>query len=88
LLPVISNVLAKSVTDPTQINDLLVKQVTSRVRWRESINELKTLGITDIVEIGSGKVLTGLIKRIEPEINCHNLGKIEDLENISELLAN
>lgn len=79
-VPVISNVTAKAEQDPATIIDLLVKQVTSKVRWRESILELQNLGITDIIEIGSGKVLTGLVKRISPNITCFNISEPQDLD--------
>ena len=67
-VPVIANVTAATVTDPALIRDLLVKQVTGMVRWRESVQAMKQLGITQAVELGAGKVLSGLIKRIEPDI--------------------
>ena len=55
-IPVITNVTAKPEQDPTSIADLLVKQITAKVRWRETILELENLGVTDIIEIGSGNV--------------------------------
>jgi len=84
-IPIIANVTAKAVQDAGEIQDLLVKQVTSRVRWRETIIELKNQGITDIVEIGAGKVLTGLTRRIDPELNTAN---IEEPEQLDEFLKN
>jgi len=64
LVPLIANVTASETTDPEEIRDLLVKQVTGRVRWRESVLYLASKGITSTVEVGAGKVLSGLTKRI------------------------
>ncbi len=63
-VPLVANVVAGPVTDPAAIRDNLVKQVTGSVRWRESVSWLATNGVTSLVEIGSGKVLTGLARRI------------------------
>ena len=63
-LPVIANVTVKPVIDPAEIRALLVEQVTGRVRWRETIASLPSLGVTKVVEAGAGKVLTGMAKRI------------------------
>lgn len=79
-VPVIANVTAAPVTDPAQIRDLLVQQVTGMVRWRESVQEMKALGITQACELGSGKVLSGLIKRIEPDIAQFNAGTLAELD--------
>lgn len=64
VVPVVANILAGPVTDPDQIRKLLVEQVTGTVRWRESIAYMASQGVTHFLEIGSGKVLTGLVKRI------------------------
>ncbi len=63
-VPLISNVLASPITDPNEIRARLVEQVTGNVRWRESVKWLGANGVTRLYEIGSGKVLTGLVKRI------------------------
>jgi [acyl-carrier-protein] S-malonyltransferase len=73
-VPVVSNVTAKGVTEPSEIRRLLVDQITSMVRWRESVLWMKEQGVTDIVEIGAGKVLSGLIKRIDKDITCESVG--------------
>lgn len=65
-VPVIANVTAAPEQDPERIKDLLVRQVTARVRWRESMAAMAGLGITEVVELGAGKVLTGLAKRGVP----------------------
>jgi len=64
LVPVVANMLASPVTDPYEIRKRLVEQVTGTVRWRESIAYMAAQGVTHFLEIGSGKVLTGLVKRI------------------------
>lgn len=79
-VPVIANVTAAEVTDPDTIRKLLVEQVTGRVRWRESIEVLKNKGIEQAVECGAGKVLAGLVKRIEPTIEALSLQEPKDIE--------
>ena len=83
-LPLISNVNASPVNEPNRIIELLIKQMTERVRWRESINYLTENGIDEVIEIGSGKVLSGLSKRINPELK---VGSIETPEDIDAFLA-
>lgn len=80
-LPVISNVLATQVNDPVKIKALLVEQVVKGVRWRESMDYLASQGVKEVVEIGSSNVLTGLMKRINPEINRVNIQNLADIEN-------
>lgn len=80
ILPVIANVTAQPTQNPNDMRRLLVEQMTNLVRWRESVQLLKSLGITQIVEIGSGKVLGGLIKRIDPEIQCTSIEGPADIE--------
>lgn len=76
----IANVTADVVTNPDEIKDLLVKQVTGMVRWRESILKLKEKNISEIAELGAGKVLSGLIKRIDGDINTCSIQSIDDIE--------
>lgn len=78
--PIIANVTTKPITDATDIKSLLVEQVTGRVRWRESMNTLNSLGVSHVIEIGSGKVLTGLIKRIDSNLAASSIGGIADLD--------
>ncbi len=85
-LPVVCNVTAAPTQDPEVIRDLLVEQVTGMVRWRESIETLAGLGVGRIVECGAGKVLTGLVKRIAPDIEIVNLESITDLEAFAKSL--
>jgi [acyl-carrier-protein] S-malonyltransferase len=81
-VPVIANVTAAAVTDPDVIRVLLVDQVTGTVRWRESVNVMKTLGVDTAIELGAGKVLSGLVKRIEPDIAVMNAGTPDELDII------
>ncbi|MFK8033225.1 MAG: ACP S-malonyltransferase [Hyphomicrobiales bacterium] len=80
VVPLIANVLATPISDPVAIKGHLVEQVTGRVRWRESVVWLSENGVTDALEIGAGKVLAGLIKRIAPGISAQSIGKPEDIQ--------
>jgi [acyl-carrier-protein] S-malonyltransferase len=79
-VPLIANVTAAAVSDPETIRRQLVEQVTGTVRWRESIETMKTEGVTRIFELGAGKVLAGLTKRIAREIEASSVGTPEDIE--------
>lgn len=79
-VPVVANVTATKATDPAEIRDLLVKQVTGTVRWRECILAMVEMGCDRFVEIGSGKVLTGLMKRLAPEATAGAVGTPADIE--------
>lgn len=78
-VPIVSNVTAKGESEPSDIRRLLVDQITGMVRWRESVLWMKEQGVTEIVEIGSGKVLSGLIKRIDKDITCESVGTPEQV---------
>jgi [acyl-carrier-protein] S-malonyltransferase len=79
-VPVLANVTAAAASEPDQIRRLLVEQVTGRVRWRESIAALASLGIDTTVEFGGNKVLTGMVKRIAPDLQMVTLDTPADLE--------
>jgi len=79
-VPLIANVTAKPVSDPETIRRLLVEQVTGLVRWRETIESLGALGVDTAVEVGAGKVLTGLAKRIDRELLALSVGTPAELE--------
>jgi [acyl-carrier-protein] S-malonyltransferase len=79
-VPLVANVTAAPTSDPAAIRDLLVRQVVGLVRWRESVGAMKTLGVSTLVECGAGKVLTGLAKRIEPDMAALALGTPADIE--------
>lgn len=78
-VPVVANFSAQPVTDPKEIVKLLVAQIVGTVRWRESVNFLAASGVNKIVEAGAGRVLAGLIKRINKEIPAQNVGTAEDV---------
>jgi len=81
VVPLICNVTAREITDPTEIRQRLVEQVTGMVRWTESVSHLTTdLGVTQLVEAGSGKVLTGLAKRINAESAGVAIGLPADID--------
>ncbi|MDQ7247454.1 ACP S-malonyltransferase [Dongia sedimenti] len=86
-VPVIANVTAAPVSDPEQIRKLLVEQVTATVRWRESVETMKKEGVTRIFELGAGKVLAGLTKRIDREIEASSVGTPEDIEAALKALS-
>lgn len=78
--PVYTNVTAKPVMDKNEIKTLLYQQVTSPVRWEETIKNMIDDGITEFYEIGPGKVLQGLVKRINPDVTTFGIDKFEDVE--------
>lgn len=80
LVPVIANVTADIVIDPNQIRDLLAKQITGSVRWRETMLFLASQGVEEIIEIGSGKVLAGLVGRTCSNIKSKSIQNSEDLK--------
>ena len=78
-VPVVANVRAEAVTDPEVIRALLVEQVTGSVRWRESVAWMAANGVTEAWEIGAGKALSGMIKRINRDIGCKPVGTSADI---------
>jgi [acyl-carrier-protein] S-malonyltransferase len=80
MVPLIANISAAKATDPTEIRKLLVDQVTGMVRWRESILAMGAMGVTSFVELGAGKVLSGLVRRILPEAEAVSIGTPTDIE--------
>jgi [acyl-carrier-protein] S-malonyltransferase len=80
-VPLIANVTATKTSDPEQIRKLLVEQVTGSVRWRESVIAMHKQGIENLVEIGYGKVLTGMTKRIVDTLQGECVATAEDIEN-------
>tara|TARA_B100001027_G_C16246927_1_gene322427 strand:- start:229 stop:1170 length:942 start_codon:yes stop_codon:yes gene_type:complete len=79
---IINNVTAEPVSEPDKIKTLLIKQIFSTVRWRESILKMAEDKIKDYVEIGPGKVLTGMVKRTIKDVNCFSINSIADIKNI------
>jgi len=87
IVPLVANVLARPITEPAEIVSCLVEQVTGTVRWRESILFMAQAGVTDFYEIGAGKVLTGLIKRIADAATASAIGTPEDLGRFTAVRA-
>ena len=85
-VPLIANVTAKPVTAPAEFRRLLVEQVTGVVRWRESVLYMKDHGVTHIAEIGAGRVLAGLVKRIDGDLACVSVGTPETIEDFLKTL--
>ena len=79
---IISNVTGSETQEIDKIKDLLIKQIESPVRWRESVIYMIKNGVTNFIEIGPGKVLSGLVKRIDKTINVNTINKLEDIKNI------
>ncbi|CUJ93823.1 Malonyl CoA-acyl carrier protein transacylase [Shimia thalassica] len=86
-VPVVANVIAEPVKDPATIRSLLVDQVTGSVRWRESVSWMSENGVTEIWEIGAGKALSGMIRRIDRSIGCKAVGTPDDVKAAAESLA-
>jgi [acyl-carrier-protein] S-malonyltransferase len=82
----ISNVTGEEITNSNDLKDLLVKQIESRVRWRESVLLMVNKGVNQFIEIGPGKVLSGLIKRIDKSVKVNAINSEEDIKliNINE----
>lgn len=79
-LPVVTNVTAHSEKTPSVLRDLLVQQVTGRVRWRESLINMANQGVSRFIELGTGKVLTALVKRTLPDAEAFNIDTAEDMD--------
>ncbi len=86
LVPIIANVTAAKVTDPGEIIRALVEQVTATVRWRESVQAMMALGVDHFVELGAGKVLSGLVRRIAPEAAATSAGNPAEIEALLKII--
>ena len=86
VVPCVSNVTAQGVTEPHEIRRLLVDQITGMVRWRESVLWMKEQGVTEMIELGAGKVLSGLIRRIDKDIATESVGTPEQVEALIKKL--
>ena len=86
LVPLVANVTAESVNDPSLIRQLLVEQVTSMVRWRESVLYMKEQKVTELVELGAGKVLSGLARRIDRDLSARSVQSPDDIEAVLKYL--
>lgn len=85
-VPVVANVRAEAVSDPDMIRKLLVEQVTGSVRWRESVTYMAAQGVDEIWEVGAGKALSGMVRRISREVNCRAVGTPDDVSAAIEAL--
>jgi [acyl-carrier-protein] S-malonyltransferase len=85
-VPLVANVSAEKATDPMELRCLLVRQVTSMVRWRECVNTMLGLGINSFVELGAGKVLTGLVRRIAPDAAITSAATSAEVEALLKAL--
>ena len=82
IVPIVSNVSAQAISDPSEIKKLLVSQVTGSVRWRESIMWMAKNNVNEIWEVGSGKALSGMIRRIDKNISLKNISSPEEIETL------
>jgi len=79
--PIISNVTAKAENEANKIKKLLIKQITSKVKWRESVEYMIKNGVNEFIEIGPGKILSSLVRRINKDVNVFNINSINDITN-------
>ena len=83
-IPIISNVNAKKENNVNRIKNLLIEQITARVRWRESVEYMIGEGVNNFLEIGPGKVLSGLVKRISKNVKVQSINNIEEITNYAK----
>ena len=86
VVPLVANVTAERATEPAEISDLLVRQVTGMVRWRESMQAAIAMGVDSFVELGAGKVLAGLARRINPDVAATSAGTPAEIESTLKVL--
>lgn len=87
VIPVVQNVTASAETDPDVIREQLVTQVTGSVRWRESVAWMAAQGVDEIWELGAGKALCGMIRRIERSVATRAIGAPKDVADAMEVAA-
>ena len=88
VIPYVSNVTADFVGETGEIKDLLIRQVSSPVRWQQSVEKLIAAGVDTFVEIGPGKTLTGFLRKIDCSVKGFSIEKPEDLEKVLESRGN
>jgi [acyl-carrier-protein] S-malonyltransferase len=86
-VPLVSNVRAAAVTDPAEIRELLVEQVTGTVRWRESVAWMAAEGVDEVWEIGAGKALSGMARRIDRALGTRTVGTAEEVRAAAQALS-
>ena len=79
---IVNNVTAKSESDPSIIKKLLIEQIFSTVKWRDSIINMSESGVKNFIEIGPGKALIGMVKRTVKKVNCFSINSIADIKNL------
>lgn len=84
VVPLVSNVRASAITSADEIREGLIEQVTGRVRWRECVGYMAANGVDTLYEVGSGRILTGLARRIERQLNADSIGSPEDVAGAKE----
>ena len=80
---IVSNVTSKPLNNPVEIKNLLIEQIEKPVRWRESVSNMISFGVNHFIEIGPGKVLSGLIKRIDRNVKLNHVNNLIDTKNLS-----
>ena len=86
LFKIVNNVNAMPENDPEKIKKFLIEQISSTVRWRESIIKMSTEGVENFIEIGPGKALTGMVKRTQKNVNCFSINSIDDIKKLKDEL--
>jgi len=86
LFEIVNNVNAMPENDPEKIKKLLIEQISSTVRWRESIIKMSAEGVENFIEIGPGKALTGMVKRTQKNVNCFSINSIDDIKKLKDEL--
>ena len=81
-IKLISNVTANEIKNADELKELLVKQIENRVRWREIINNMINVGVNQFIEIGPGKILSGLVKRINKDVKINTINNESDIESL------
>lgn len=81
-IPYLCNVEAAPVTDSALVKELLARQVSGTVRWRETMERMLADGVDTFIEIGPGKTLTGFLRKISRDVTVYNVEKVEDLDNM------
>ena len=86
LFKIVNNVNAMPEDDPEKIKKYLIEQISSTVRWRESIIKMSAEGVENFIEIGPGKALTGMVKRTQKNVNCFSINSIDDIKKLKDEL--
>ena len=86
LFKIVNNVNAMPEDDPEKIKKFLIEQISSTVRWRESIIKMSAEGVENFIEIGPGKALTGMVKRTQKNVNCFSINSIDDIKKLKDEL--